>query len=72
MQIHYPSVPVVCSQCIVMGSQRVDFLNQPLTDHPLNSENLYIKNISEIKDRYEYVHDYIQNTTVKQVILQAF
>jgi S-adenosylmethionine/arginine decarboxylase-like enzyme len=48
-----------------MGSKMVDFLYRPLTDHTLNSANLYIRNISDIQDQYEYIHDYRRNATVK-------
>ena len=53
----------MCSQCLIFGSNKVDFLYGELTDHTLNNPNLYIPAQDDIEDRYEYLHDYRRNST---------
>lgn len=54
-------MPVMCSQCLIFGSNNVDFLFDDIRDH--NVSTLYVKPQEQINDRYEYVHDYIRNST---------
>mmetsp|Transcript_32480 Transcript_32480/g.48081 ORF Transcript_32480/g.48081 Transcript_32480/m.48081 type:complete len:1218 (-) Transcript_32480:1455-5108(-) len=63
IQIHYDGVPVICSQCLILGSNKVDFLFDELTDHDLNAPNLYIQPLDKIEDTHEYFHDYRRNST---------
>jgi spermidine synthase len=58
IQIHYDS-PKICSQMLVMGSNRVDFFHQPQKDHNLNHHLLLP--LDKIYDRFEYMHDYRKN-----------
>jgi len=64
-QIHYRDVPVICSQNLILGSNRMDFLKQPLTDHNIDSKNvlLWLLNVDEHNDiihDYAYVPDNLQ------------
>lgn len=54
-------MPVMCSQHLIFGSNKNDFLWNELTDHDL--ETLYIQPIPKIEDRYELFHDYRHNST---------
>mmetsp|Transcript_11539 Transcript_11539/g.13218 ORF Transcript_11539/g.13218 Transcript_11539/m.13218 type:complete len:1224 (+) Transcript_11539:116-3787(+) len=63
IQIHYDGVPVICSQCLILGSNEVDFLFHDIKDHDLDAPNLYIQPLDKIKDNYEYIHDYRRNST---------
>lgn len=59
----------MCSQCLIFGSNKVDFLYGDLTDHTLNGPNLYIPPQAEIEDRYQYYHDYRRNSTSMHLCL---
>lgn len=56
-QIHYYDVPVICSQALSLGSTGLNFLQQPLTDHNINSKNLFIKPL-EVDEHVGLIHDY--------------
>jgi len=65
LQIHYPYVPVVCSQSMNYGSNKIDFLSQAMKEHELNSPNLFIQPLEDIEDPYEHYQDYAHNKTAK-------
>jgi len=70
-QIHFADVPVLCSQAFSLGSQRINFLQQPLIDHNVDSENLFMKPLDAdvqngIIHDYEYVPDNLQKYCKKE------
>jgi len=56
-QVHYYDVPVICSQALVLGSPGVNFMLQPLTDHDIDSKNLFVESMN-IDEHFSTVHDY--------------
>uniref|UniRef100_A0A7S1C2F9 SET domain-containing protein n=1 Tax=Corethron hystrix TaxID=216773 RepID=A0A7S1C2F9_9STRA len=57
IQVHYYDVPVICSQALSLGSNGINFLQRSLTDHNIDSNNLYIKPL-DIDEHFEMIHDY--------------
>ena len=55
IQIYYES-PVICDQCLVMGSHTVDFLHSTLKDHGI--ETLLYEPLVTSENRYDLLHDY--------------
>jgi spermidine synthase/S-adenosylmethionine/arginine decarboxylase-like enzyme len=58
VQIRYDS-PKICSQIMVMGSNRVDFFHDLPVDHQIHN-NLLLP-LDQISNRYEFMHDYRKN-----------
>jgi len=65
-QIHYYNVPVICSQAMVLGSNKVDFLHRTPKDHE-GIENLMMLTLDETEDVYDIYHDYRRNNTRKMM-----
>lgn len=61
---------MICSQCLIFGSNKVDFLKGNLYDHELISSNLYIPAQADIADRYQFYHDYVWNSTSMHLCLR--
>ena len=57
IQVHIYDFPVICSQGLSLGSHRVDFLRQDLTDHGIDSANLYIGPLTN-ENHHSIIHDY--------------
>jgi len=64
VQVHYLDVPFICSQALSLGSNGIDFMQKELKDHGI--DNLFLKPLPEIKDKYEIWHDYKRNLTVQK------
>ena len=60
MQLHFYDVPVLCSQALIFGSDRTDFVKANLTDHEIG-QNLVIKPLDEVDYRYHEIHDVVKN-----------
>jgi len=58
LQIRYVDVPVICSQAMVLGSNNIDFLRQNMSNHGIDSQNLYIMPEDE---QFNIAHDYAWN-----------
>lgn len=58
LHIHYYDVPVVCSQSLILSSDRTDFMRSDYNDHGV--ETLYTL-LNE--DQYGVMHDYQKNRT---------
>ncbi|KAL7581101.1 hypothetical protein ACA910_005902 [Epithemia clementina (nom. ined.)] len=58
IQIHYYDVPLVCSQCLVLGSNKIDFIHTKLTDHKVATMH---QPVIEVDHDFELVHDYTTN-----------
>ncbi|KAL7579488.1 hypothetical protein ACA910_007868 [Epithemia clementina (nom. ined.)] len=58
IQVHYSDVPVICSQCLCLGSNGVDFTYRQLTDHKV--ETMFAP-LNKVDQNFEYVHDYLKN-----------
>jgi len=63
MDILYET-PVICSQVIAFGSNKVDFLHDPVYDHGI--ETLLYKNMHDPDTRHNFAHDYRVNNATKQ------
>mmetsp|Transcript_11839 Transcript_11839/g.32855 ORF Transcript_11839/g.32855 Transcript_11839/m.32855 type:complete len:830 (-) Transcript_11839:6-2495(-) len=61
LQIHYYDVSVICSQCLILGSNSIDFINTQPTDHGVNTRITALKNID---DHYNVMHSYEKNDNV--------
>jgi len=72
VQIHFSDVPVVCSQCLILGSNGVDFSKVALTDHGIDEFNLYVQPLDNIPDPYEYWHDFRHNDTAANICRHQF
>jgi spermidine synthase len=57
VQVHIYDFPVICSQGLSLGSHRLDFLRQNLTDHGIDSANLYIGPLRK-EVHHSIIHDY--------------
>ena len=57
IHIFYGS-PKICTQVLVMGSNKVDFLHHPLYEHDV--EMLLVEPIETPEDRFKYFHDYMK------------
>jgi len=72
LQIHYSDVPVICSQCLIFGSNGIDFSSVQLTDHGIDDANLYLQPLDQIPDPYEYWHDFRYNNTAADICRHEF
>lgn len=63
IQILYDS-PIICSQVVALGSNRVDFLHDAAKDHEI--PNLLYTPLTKADNRYELVHDYRKNDAQAQ------
>ena len=55
IQLYY-DCPIICSQCMVMGSNTVDFLHDTPKDHGI--ETLLYETQTTNENRYDFWHDY--------------
>jgi len=62
IQIHYLDVPFICSQDLLLGSNEINFMQKELKY--LYTDNLFLKPLPEIKDKYEIWHDYKRHLTI--------
>jgi hypothetical protein len=60
LHIHYDSVPIVCSQSLILASNGIDFVRGPTYDHDVNT--LYGL-LDEANVRYKILRDYQRNET---------
>jgi len=58
VQILYDS-PIICSQVVALGSNKVDFLHDTAKDHEI--PNLLYTPLTEDDNRFDLVHDYRKN-----------
>jgi S-adenosylmethionine/arginine decarboxylase-like enzyme len=63
LQIHLDENPKICSQCMAFGSNRADFFHQPIKDQ--NVTTLLLPPVAELKDRFDFFHDYRKNNAKK-------
>jgi spermidine synthase len=61
----YYGTPKICTQVLVMGSNKVDFLHHPVTEHP-EIERLLLEPLDDPSDRFKYMHDYRKNNATEQ------
>eukprot|EP00934_Nitzschia_sp_Nitz4_P001216 Nitzschia sp. Nitz4//scaffold98_size77359//36815//46705//NITZ4_005549-RA/size77359-processed-gene-0.17-mRNA-1//1//CDS//3329560760//1216//frame0 len=61
--IYYES-PVICSQVLAFGSNKVDFLHDEVFDHGIDT--FLYKNMHDPDTRYNFLHDYRVNDAQKQ------
>jgi|UniRef100_A0A8J9RY90 spermidine synthase len=59
VHVFYHDVPFVCSQSLMLGSDKVDFLRTPTTDHKVD----YVYNLLDSNDSLDNAHDYQRNYT---------
>lgn len=64
LQIYLDENPKICSQCMIFGSNRADFLRRPLKDH--NVETLLLPKVNDLSISEEYFHDFRKNDAMKQ------
>ena len=64
-QIHWYDNPVICSQSMVMGSNKIDFMDPDLTDH--NVDMLFLDRLAIANNPYKFYHDYRKNETSIQM-----
>jgi spermidine synthase/S-adenosylmethionine/arginine decarboxylase-like enzyme len=64
IQLFYGS-PKICTQVLVMGSNKVDFLHSPVQNHP-TVQTLLFENMQHPSDRYKLLHDYRKNNATQQ------
>jgi spermidine synthase len=60
IQVHYHGVPVICSQGLSMGSNHLKFISQDLTDHGIDSQNLFVQALTN-ETHHALIHDYAHN-----------
>jgi len=64
IQLHYYDVPVLCSQCMCMGSNSIDFVHGDIRDHKIDP---ILNNLKKIDDEhYEVINDYVKNETAQR------
>ena len=63
IQVHYYDVPVVCSQCLCLGSNGVDFIERQLTDHKILT---MFAPLDKIDQEFDLVHDYLTNPNAQR------
>eukprot|EP00980_Cylindrotheca_fusiformis_P003726 scaffold825_cov147-Cylindrotheca_fusiformis.AAC.1 len=61
----YYGTPKICTQVLVMGSNKVDFLHHPVTEHH-EIERLLLEPLDDPSDRFKYMHDYRKNNATEQ------
>ena len=59
--IHRYDNPVICSQVMGMGSEKINFIKPTLTDHGI--DGFVVRPMDEIDDHYDLYHDYGKNDT---------
>ncbi|KAG7339654.1 spermine/spermidine synthase domain containing protein [Nitzschia inconspicua] len=59
LQIFLANNPKICSQTMAFGSNGVDFFHQPVMNQDV--ETLLLPSVEDLKDRFEYFHDYRRN-----------
>ena len=63
MQLYLDENPKICSQCMIFGSNRADFFHKPVVEHGV--ETLLLEPVAELKDGYDYFHDFRKNNATK-------
>ena len=63
MDILYET-PVICSQVLAFGSNKVDFMHDEVYDHGIHT--LLSKNLHDSDTRHNFTHDYRINNATKQ------
>jgi hypothetical protein len=63
VQLYYES-PIICSQCLSMGSNKADFLHDSPKDHGV--ETLLYEPLITDNNRFDYMHDYRRNDAGEQ------
>merc|ERR1740139_1793727 len=63
LQIHFTDVPVICSQALVFGSNNINFMKENVTNHGIDSQNLYIL---PDNDHFNLAHDYVWKPNNRQ------
>ena len=63
VQIEFES-PKICDQTMALGSNQVNFFHHKTIDHGM--ETLYVPPLSELSDRYEFMHHYRKNNAQAQ------
>eukprot|EP00980_Cylindrotheca_fusiformis_P012891 scaffold3210_cov113-Cylindrotheca_fusiformis.AAC.3 len=61
----YYGTPMICTQVLVMGSNKVDFLHHPVAEHH-GIERLLLEPLDDPSDRFKYMHDYRKNNATEQ------
>jgi len=56
--------PVICSQVLAFGSNKVDFMHDPVYDHGVSS--FLYKNMHDPDTRHNFTHDFRMNNATKQ------
>jgi len=64
LQIHYYDVSVICSQCLILGSNSIDFVHTTPTDHGVKTR---VTGLEDINDHYKVMHSYTKNPQAKMV-----
>mmetsp|Transcript_19104 Transcript_19104/g.52396 ORF Transcript_19104/g.52396 Transcript_19104/m.52396 type:complete len:909 (+) Transcript_19104:632-3358(+) len=64
LQLHFYDVPLVCSQVVILGSRKVDFINAELHDHQVAT---LFDQITEFDFNLKAVHDYLDNPDAKEL-----
>ena len=59
LHIHFYDIPVVCSQSLILASDKVDFLRGPVTNHTVN----YLLHDVLDQRHHNLLHDYQKNAT---------
>ena len=60
----YYGTPKICTQVLVMGSNKVDFLHNPVADQ--NIDRFLLEPLDDTADRFKYMHDYRKNNATEQ------
>jgi len=60
-QINWYDNPVICSQVMGMGSEKINFIKPTLTDHGI--DGFVVRPMDEIDDHFDLYHDYGKNDT---------
>jgi len=63
----YHDVPVICGQYLSLGSNHIHFLYTKLNDHNIDDNNLFIKPLKKLENRYDIWYDYRKNNTISQL-----
>jgi len=68
LQIHFYDVSVICSQCLILGSNTVDFIQTEPTDHGVPTRVTVLENIT---DHSKVMHSYTQNPSAQTICSAA-
>jgi len=63
LQVYLDQNPKICSQCMVFGSNKADFFHKPVVEHGV--ETLLLPPVAELKDGFDYFHDFRKNDAKK-------